>query len=158
LIQETIDSIYDFPFLTLLIMKISDVIFLNQYERLQLLASLYYMDKLNCSQKFEDMILKSNMEKEVAKNFMKKNGCFGSTLDKKILTIKDFEFYTCPCNFLDMNIGGFLEAYSSYKNGIMPFNGGSLEQPSKWYEIKDVLQDFFQQKEIEENKKQKKTK
>jgi len=116
------------------------------------------MDKLNCHKKYEDMILKTKMEPITAKNVLKSKGCYGEILNKKILTIKEFEFYTCPCNFLDMNIGGFLEAYSSYKNGIMPFNGGSLEQPSKWYEIKDVLQDFFQQKEIEENKKQKKTK
>lgn len=98
---------------------------------------------------------KSKMTLAAAKAFMQQR--FGCSVlsQKRILTLDDFELYTCPCQFFSSSIIDFLEANRLLKKGVLPFSGGYLEQPYKFVEINNIIEDFILKKQQEEEKKAK---
>ena len=71
------------------------------------------------------------------KQLRKVRGC--EELDEPI-EIEGIEVDRCPKKLITMQSSMMLEAYSQFKAGFLPNNGGSLNQPIKFSEAMRVIE------------------
>lgn len=83
----------------------------------------------------------------------KVKGC-GYVIKSTVDTISCFVFNTCLCKFNIPIISDFIYMQNQFKNGILPFTGGLLDQPSKLIEILRITEDAMNQEENEFKKKE----
>lgn len=84
-------------------------------------------------------------------------GCFRPKAKRKPVHAIDngeIEFYSCPGNFYLNTIGDYLEMHQSYTKGVLPYPGALSDQPSKVFQIFNVIERFKQAKMEAEEKKQ----
>ena len=58
-------------------------------------------------------------------------------------------FSTCPGNFFSLAALHFVELYSRFKDGVLPYGGTLTEQPSKLIEIFRTIEGHKAEREIE---------
>lgn len=63
-------------------------------------------------------------------------------------------FSTCPGNFFSFAAIHFVELYSRFKDGLLPYGGTLAEQPSKLIEIFRTIEGHKAEREIEAREKQ----
>ncbi len=56
-------------------------------------------------------------------------------------------YSTCPANFKNIGTTILINHYSKYKTGIMPYSGGIMEQPAKFVEVMDLVQNLIEELE-----------
>lgn len=73
------------------------------------------------------------------KDLQKHRGCINPT--ERIQYIFDGkEMYRCPAKFIMPEVKLYIEMYSQYKKGLLPFRGTVSEQPIKLMDIFDILE------------------
>lgn len=91
---------------------------------------------------------------QVARDQMK--GC-SKTLDKPVFTWNNkINFSTCPVNHYNHSIGVLMEYFRHFERGVLPFNGGLLDQPAKTLEVFNLFESLKTEMEIDAIKKREK--
>lgn len=62
----------------------------------------------------------------------------------------------CPANFSDFGYMEIINLYSHYAKGIMPYDGGLLNQPAKFVEVMELVHNLIEEKQFEQQEKLKK--
>lgn len=81
-------------------------------------------------------------------------GCDDVLIDTRHRAV-GFKFRTCIGNFFNEEALGWIEAQEKFEQGVMPFPGSYMEQPSKVLDVFRVIKNFKIEKEIEQIKKTK---
>lgn len=82
--------------------------------------------------------------------FRDRKGCFGVKdyeiakrhPTKHFPSSLTFSFYKCPVTVGDMSYRKWLDSYVEYKSGKVPYKGGYMDHPAKFYEAMDLLDNF----------------
>ena len=131
------------------IYEINSVTFREWIELRSSLASIYNQN-FNCSK------CKARFRAELKdreNSYRAAKGCFG-VLKTAIASIDGASFYTCPGNFVREWAFAYLESYSFFLNGVLPFSGSLMEQPTKILEIFRVIQAFKNERMMEDAKRE----
>jgi hypothetical protein len=80
-------------------------------------------------------------------------GCFGIR-EQPIHKIEGINYYTCIGNFCDESAISWVEAHSQFELGVMPFEGGYMDQPAKAIETMRVIGNYKTNWQVERAKKQ----
>lgn len=105
-----------------------------------------------CKQNEE--VLKVRKDYELALKFVRtKKGCGTISKDVKI-ELDGFGYYSCLChqNFQHPIFNTLLTIHQQYENGILPFSGGLLDQPSQIIEMLNFISKLKLDNEIEQRK------
>ncbi len=62
-------------------------------------------------------------------------------------------FSTCPGNFVRPQVSALLSAYAQFKQGVMPYAGGLMDQPAKIIELFDVIDSHVAERQASEQKR-----
>lgn len=82
-------------------------------------------------------------------------GCFGIS-DRRLHHIdNEIYFKTCIGNFFSSWVLHYLELFSRFSAGMLPFPGAISEQPSKVMEIFRVIETYRNQKILKEQQAEK---
>jgi hypothetical protein len=77
--------------------------------------------------------------------------------DKPLWQNSDYEVYGCPCNYLHPSALILIQAASAMKIGVLPYDGGLLDQPAILMELiaiaQGVLSDYEEKMMKEQQKK-----
>lgn len=99
------------------------------------------------------MIERSGMSFEAATNSMNMLHSCSSIKEQAIIKTNSFELFTCSCNFMTPSINELIRLHYLMKKGILPFSGGYFEQPYKFYQIMEIIEEYCHKKEEQEQKK-----
>ena len=67
---------------------------------------------------------------------------------------EEFEYWRCTCKFHNPMVPYLLQCANYVKQGILPFEGGLLDQPAILMEAITVVQNFLHEEEERHRKKQ----
>lgn len=70
---------------------------------------------------------------------------------KRVLDI--FSFTHCPGNFYSSAYGQLLDIHRQYRKGVLANPGGLMDQPAKYIDLMNLVENLVSQKEIEAMKK-----
>ena len=70
---------------------------------------------------------------------------------KRVLDI--FTFTHCPGNFYSPAYGQLVDMHRQFRKGILVNDGGLMDQPSKYIDLMNMVENLVSQKEIEAMKK-----
>lgn len=91
--------------------------------------------------------------KAKAERNRRSKGCFDYTT--KTFLVENAKYYSCIGNFVKP-IDYLVESFVQYEKGIMPFEGGILEQPNKIIEVFNIISQLRKEHlKLEESKKKK---
>lgn len=62
----------------------------------------------------------------------------------------------CPANYADFGYMAIINLYHQYEKGIMPYEGGLLNQPAKFVDLMDLVHNLIEEKQFEHQEKIKK--
>jgi hypothetical protein len=81
-----------------------------------------------------------------------RKGCTGKTKVRK--PVIEGVFYTqCPGNFYNPAYAQLLDVHRLFRKGVLAFEGGLMDQPSKYLDAMNLLENLITEKEIEQTKK-----
>ena len=70
---------------------------------------------------------------------------------KRVLDI--FTFTLCPGNFYSSAYGQLVDTHRQFRKGVLANEGGLMDQPSKYLDLMNLVENLVSQKEIEAMKK-----
>ena len=73
------------------------------------------------------------------KDLQKHRGCLKPT-ERVQYIFEGKEMYRCPAKFIMPEVKTYIEMYSQYKKGLLPFRGTITEQPTKLIDIFNILE------------------
>jgi hypothetical protein len=122
---------------------------LTPYDRAVLEPSLhFFFDKNNCDIKAEQLEKRLSISKKEATERVR----LGCAVHKKHGETEDFEYWVCPCQIVDRSMGILLSLALRLKKGILPFEGGYLDQPANLMAALGIVESFLQRQEERERK------
>lgn len=81
-------------------------------------------------------------------------GCH-SPIEKPVMVWRNkINFYKCPSNFYSPLISELISVASHFKSGLLPYEGGLFEQPSKLIEVFNFVNSLMEQDELDRLEKQ----
>lgn len=63
-------------------------------------------------------------------------------------------YRNCIGNYYDNYFASLINYYNKYNNGILPFNGGLFEQPSKFVEVMELVHNLINENNTSKEKKE----
>lgn len=69
---------------------------------------------------------------------------------------EEITYFTCPVNFYRRDYAMYIDMFRHFESGVLPFNGGLLEQPSKIIEVFSLIESLKIENELDRLEKQKK--
>jgi len=84
----------------------------------------------------------------------KKNSCEFEVPGQESWKFEGKEYKGCPFKQVTQTTANFLRAYNFYKNGFLPNEGSWLEQPAKFIEAMEVIDNELAEIKQEQIKKQ----
>jgi hypothetical protein len=122
---------------------------LTPYDRAVLEPSLhFFFDKNNCDIKAEQLEQRLSISKKEAIERVR----LGCGVNKKHGETEDFEYWACPCRIIDRSLAVLLTLAVRLKKGILPFEGGYLDQPANLMAALGIVESFLQKQEERERK------
>lgn len=64
-------------------------------------------------------------------------------------------YASCIGNFFSFSAMNWISFYNSFENGVMPFSGGYMDQPSKFIDVMNVVGSYKQEEMLKSAKQQK---
>lgn len=123
---------------------------LTPYDKAILEPSLAYLfDDSNCEKKTERLI-RNGMSPDDAEQIIKES----CSAHKKFGETEDFEFWVCPCRLFDGGVGFLVSCALNLRNGILPFEGGYLDQPANVMTAISIVQNFLHEHEERQRKRE----
>lgn len=114
-----------------------------------------FNDSLNCFKK-KDKLIKLLGKELGAAEYERTNKCDVTHKTVQFSTDR-INIYRCLCKIYDPNVVYYLNMYQQYKNGVMPFEGGYLDQPAIIISILDevgrVTEEIKHEEEVKASKK-----
>ena len=114
-----------------------------------------FNESLNCFKRKEKMIKLLGKELGNAE-YNRTNNCDRINKTLQFSTNK-IDSYVCLCKVYDPNVMYYLQMYNMFKQGVMPFEGGYLDQPAIIISILDevgrVVEELKQEEEAKASKK-----
>ena len=121
------------------------------YERAILEPSLHYLfDKNNCDKKVDNLVKRNRLSYDDAEQQIK-SLCAGTS--RKTGETSDFEYWICPCRIVDPSVTYLVSSALAMRNGILPFEGGYMDQPANVMAALSIVQNFLSEYEESERKK-----
>ena len=120
-----------------------------------------YYNQFNCTKclteysKRPDYKTKADEYDKLLEKKIGLKGC--KTSDKVRAQVEDIKYYRCIGNFRSDQVTSMIDLYYHYKNGVMPFPGSLMEQPSKIIDVFNLIDACIKTKqaEIEADEKRK---
>lgn len=81
----------------------------------------------------------------------KRKGCTGKYSFKA--ESEGFTYTRCPGNFYNPAYGQLVDVYRMFRQGILANAGGLLDQPAKYVDAMNLLENLISQKELERAQK-----
>jgi hypothetical protein len=123
---------------------------LTPYDKAVLEPSLAYLfDDANCQKKIERLI-KNGMSPDDAENIIAES----CVTHKKFGETEDYEYWVCPCRLFDAGVGYLVSCAMNLRNGILPFEGGYLDQPANVMSALTIVQNFLNDHEERQRKRE----
>lgn len=63
-------------------------------------------------------------------------------------------YYKCPSLFYDRGVAELIEFHHQWEKGIMPYNGGFMNQPAKFVELMDLVNNLKEENRTDLEEKQ----
>lgn len=126
------------------------------YDRLILPMTLDYLFKKgNCFHQLKE--IQSRKDTDVASKLMNnlKNHC-SRIHERPLFENQDMQCFVCPCNHIHPLAITLVQLANGFKNGILPYDGGMLDQPVILMELLQICNTFFQEYEEKQIKEQQK--
>jgi hypothetical protein len=133
--------------------KISEISSLTIPEWIELKATLHAIDNRQfiCSECLNQY--RGRKDFEMMTDKLKLTKSCESIQAKPLFVISDIGFKTCIGNYFAYWVMPWIEAYHRYQDGVMPYAGGLMEQPSKAIEILRAIDNHQAEKTEKEIKK-----
>lgn len=123
---------------------------LTPYDKAIIEPSLAYLfDDANCEKKISRLI--SNGMNADDANSLIKESC---NCKKKFGETEDYEYWICPCRMYDQSVSFLVSCALNLKNGILPFEGGYMDQPANIMSALNVVQSFLSDYEERQRKRE----
>jgi hypothetical protein len=123
---------------------------LTPYDRAVIEPSLHYLfDTSNCDKKIENA-MKHGLAFEEAEREIK-SLCSSRRLYGEN---EEFEYWVCPCRIFDPSVSYLVSCAMSMRNGILPYEGGYMDQPAGLMSAMTIVGNFLAEHEEKERKKQ----
>lgn len=118
---------------------------LNLYDTLMIRSTveILYNPSFNCS------VCVKKTDENYREN---RKGCTGKRPIKRP-AFQGVEYTKCPGNFYSPGHAQLLEVHRLHRKGVMAFEGGILDQPSKYIDAMGLLETLISEKETEQLKK-----
>lgn len=132
-----------------------DISSITSYDIALITANFTYLTSEDFRCREVEKEYKKRVDHEnVIRNFRKERGCFKMETEA-VVEIENLRFYSCLChpNFKHPIMNELLSVYTLYKKGIMPFSGGSLEQPAQIMEFMGLIDNLQNEYEADLNRK-----
>jgi len=130
-----------------LIFEIQNLNSITAKEYVSLISSFWaiYSPEYNC----QKCIKKYS---ESARDLRK--SCF-TKRQKPIISYEGINYYKCPSNWSNSGVFRLIDMFRFFKNGMLPFEGGLLNQPAKLIDVFSLFDNllFEHQKDLEKEAK-----
>ncbi len=107
--------------------------------------------KYRGSQKRQDALFKQK-----ACTFISENPSVKYTPNHSMKGSPKIVYYTCPANLKNIGTVDLINMSRAYKEGIMPYEGGIMQQPSKFVEVMDLVHNLIDEADKDKNETLKK--
>ena len=112
-----------------------------------------YRSRYHCKKEID--ILSSRIQGDLLKEKIAlrklSKGC-GHVLKTLVDKIEDVEFYTCLCSLFHPLMDTLINLHNILKQGVLPFSGGYLEQPSQVIELLNITNKAINSEEEEKER------
>lgn len=140
------DTVYVPEFWLEMALIFSDI---TPYDRAVLEPTLhFFFDKNNCDEKADALVKRCNIPHQEA---VERVRC-GCSEKKKYGETEDYEYWVCPCRIVDRSLSTLVTIAQHMKNGILPFDGGLLDQPAGLMSAVSIVHTFLVKQEERERK------
>lgn len=68
---------------------------------------------------------------------------------KKEIKFDGFQYDRCPGNFYNPGYAQLLDVHRMFKNGVLAYPGGLMDQPAKYIETMNLIENITNGKELE---------
>lgn len=75
--------------------------------------------------------------------------CTGKAARPKVRELEIFSFTLCPGNFYSSSYGSLVDIHRQFRKGVLVNEGGLLDQPSKYIDLMNLIENLISQKEID---------
>jgi hypothetical protein len=75
--------------------------------------------------------------------------------EKPVLSYKNINYFKCPSNWYNSGVARLFDMFRFFKDGVLPFEGGIFEQPSKLIDVFSLFDSLIyeHQKDLEKEAK-----
>lgn len=84
---------------------------------------------------------------EVARENLK--NCTGKATKPRIKVLDIFSFTLCPGNFYSSAYGSLVDIHRQFRKGVLANGGGLMDQPAKYIDIMNLIENLISQKEMD---------
>jgi hypothetical protein len=79
----------------------------------------------------------------------KKKNCTGKAVKPTVKELDVFKFTLCPGNFYASAYGSLVDVHRQFRKGVLVNEGGLLDQPTKYIDMMNLIENLISQKEID---------
>lgn len=85
-----------------------------------------------------------------------RKNCTGK--NKRVRKLDEISYSKCPGNFYNVGYALLLDVHKNFRKGVMAYPGGLLDQPAKFIEAMNLIENIVSAKEIDRMNAQAKAK